>query len=77
MNKKSIILYPNTIRPMNIPPVGRTNRVFSKTRTDLNEANPEIIIRLNITNPIISKITVFLGKTVGFTVKARLCQFLN
>jgi hypothetical protein len=57
---------------MNIPPVGRTKSVFSKIRADLNDANPEIIIRLNMTNPNISKITVFLGKTWGLSVKARL-----
>jgi len=57
---------------MNIPPVGSTSSVFSKIRTDLNEANPEINIRLNITNPNTSRSTVFLGKTVWFRVKARL-----
>lgn len=62
---------------MNIPPVGRTSRVFSKTRTDLNEANPEIITRLNITNPNISRSIVFRGKTVGFTVKTKSCEFLD
>jgi hypothetical protein len=71
LNRKSIILYPNTMRPMNIPPVGRTSRVFSRTKIDLNEANPEINTRLNMTNPNISKITVFLDKTVGFTVKVK------
>ena len=71
LNRKSIILYPNTMRPMNIPPVGRTSRVFSRTKIDLNEANPEINTRLNMTNPNISKITVFPDKTVGFTVKVK------
>jgi hypothetical protein len=62
---------------MNIPPVGRTSSVFSKIRTDLNDANPEINIRLSMTNPNISRITVFLGKIVGFSVKDKSYQFLN
>jgi len=52
--------------------VGRTNRVFPKIRTDLNEAKPENTIKLNTTNPNISRIIVLLDKTIGFSVKDKL-----
>jgi len=38
LNRKSVILYPNTAKAINNPPVGRTRRVFPKISADLTEA---------------------------------------